>query len=64
MPLIELTDDELRDAAMAARIAAMRAEQDAAAQANPRIKATFADGVARYATLGKKFEQARCARVR
>jgi hypothetical protein len=56
MPLIELSDSELRDAAQAARMAAHRAQQDAAAQPNPRISATFAADVERYGRLAAKFE--------
>jgi hypothetical protein len=59
MPLIELSEQELRDAAQAARLAAHRAQQDAAAQLNPRISATFAADAERYARLAEKFEQAR-----
>jgi hypothetical protein len=55
-------DAELRDAAMAARAAAHRAHQDAAAQPNPRITATFAADAERYTALGEKFEAARVNR--
>jgi hypothetical protein len=59
VPLIELSDEELKDAAQAARMAAHRAQQDAAAQPNPRIRTTFADDAKRYAQLAEKFERAR-----
>jgi hypothetical protein len=55
-------DEELRDAAQAGRLAAYRAQQDAAAQPNPRINATFADDAERYARLAEKFEGARATR--
>jgi hypothetical protein len=63
MPLIELSDDELSDAAQAARLAAAQAQKDAAAQSNPRISATFAESVERYTRLSVKFDSARQART-
>jgi hypothetical protein len=63
VPTVDLTPDELRDAAMAARAAAYRAQQDAAAQPNPRISATFAADADRYARLSDTFERARHAPV-
>jgi hypothetical protein len=62
MPLLDLTDAELRDAAQAARLAAHRAQQDAAAQPNPRISAAFAADAERYTALGERFEAARAKR--
>jgi hypothetical protein len=59
MPLIDLSDDELRDAAQAARLAAAQAQKDAAAQPNPRISATFGADAERYARLAEKLERAR-----
>jgi hypothetical protein len=59
MPTVDLTAEELRDAAMAARLAAVQAQRDAAAQPNPRISAAFAAAADRYKTLGERFEQAR-----
>jgi hypothetical protein len=59
MPLIELTDDELRDAAQASRVAAAQAKKDEAAQPNPRISATFAADAERYALLAETFERSR-----
>jgi hypothetical protein len=56
---LELSDDELRDAAMAARAAAWRAQHDADNQSNPRSNATFAAVAARYAALAEMFEHAR-----
>jgi hypothetical protein len=59
-----ISDDELRDAAQAARLAAAQTEGDAARQTNPRITATFEMGVARYKALAVKFERARGRRAR
>jgi hypothetical protein len=56
---LTLTDEELRDAAQAARLAAHRAQQDADAQPNPRINATLARDAERYRLLGEKFEAAK-----
>jgi hypothetical protein len=62
MPDLTLTEEELRDAAQAARLAAHRAQQDAAAQPNPRISATFGADAERYTTLCERFEAARAKR--
>src|SRR5690349_2007842 len=43
---LDFTDDELQDAAQAARVASVQADKDAERQSNPRIKAMF-DGTAR-----------------
>jgi hypothetical protein len=43
----------------AARLAAAQASKDAAAQQNPRIKASFAAAVERYTALSKQLESAR-----
>jgi hypothetical protein len=59
VPAIDLTDSELRDAAQATRLAAHRAQQDAATQPNPRINATFAADAERYVRLSEKFGAAR-----
>jgi hypothetical protein len=59
MPAIELTNDELRDCALALRIAARQAQSDAGAQPNPRIQQIFIDGVQRYTELSERFERAR-----
>jgi hypothetical protein len=59
MPTLELTADELRDAAQAARAAAQRAMKDMEAQANPRIVRGFAEASQRYTALAAKFEAAR-----
>jgi hypothetical protein len=59
MPDITLSTDELRDTAMACRIASSQAAQDAARQENPRIKQSFTDSAARYSALAERFEKAR-----
>jgi hypothetical protein len=59
VPDLTLTDEELRDAAQAARMAAHRAQQDAAAQPNPRISAAFAAAAELYTQLAQKFEGVR-----
>jgi hypothetical protein len=59
MPDITLTNDELRDSAIAARIAPSEAAHDAERQENPRIKQTFSEAAQRYLTLAEKFESAR-----
>jgi hypothetical protein len=59
MPSLTFTDDELQDAAQAARIAAVQAEADAGRQTNPGIKATFARCAHRWRELANKFERAR-----
>jgi hypothetical protein len=62
MPTLELSADELRDAAMASRAAAQRAQQDASANENPRIKAAFTATAKRQGALSEKFESTRRAR--
>jgi len=62
VPTLDLIDDEVRDAAQAARSAAYRTQQDAAAQPNPRISATFAADAERYTALCERFEAARAKR--
>jgi hypothetical protein len=58
MPTIQLSDEEIRDAALAARAATLRAALDARAQSNPRIVAALTSGAERYARLSEKFEGA------
>jgi hypothetical protein len=64
VPNLTLTDDELRDAGQAARLAARLAQKDAAAQSNPRIQATFAADAERYDELAVKYDAARQYRGR
>ena len=59
MPDITLSTEELRDAAMACRVAMELATQDAARQDNPKIKASFVADAARYTARSVKFENAR-----
>jgi len=59
MPLIELTDPELRDVCMALRAAAHRALQDAQAMSASSKDHGFGDMARRYAALALRFEQAR-----
>jgi len=62
MTPINLTDDELMDAAQAARIACVQAETDSDKQSSPRVKAMFDSSARRWRELAEKFERAR-ARV-
>jgi chromosome segregation ATPase len=59
---LDFTDDELQDAAQAARVASVQAEKDAERQSNPRIKAMFDGTARRFSELAAKFERARSAR--
>jgi hypothetical protein len=56
---IQLEDDELRDAAQAARVASVQAEQDAEKQSNNSVRAMFDYMVRRFQELADKFERAR-----
>ena len=56
---LQLTDDELQDAAQAARIACVQAEKDAEKQSNPTIKGMFDSSARRWRELAAKFERAR-----
>ena len=58
MRALELSDQELRDAAMAARAAAERAQNGAKTERNPRISAALAAEGLRFASLAARFEQA------
>jgi hypothetical protein len=59
VPDLTLTDDELRDSAMALRAAAHQAMQDAQAMAQSSKDHGFADAARRYAALAARFEQAK-----
>jgi hypothetical protein len=59
MPTLELSDAEVRDAAMALRAAAHRATQDAEAMSASSKDHGFADMAQRYTALAVRFEQAR-----
>jgi len=56
---LQLTDDELQDAAQAARIACVQAEKDAEKQSNPTIRGMFDNSARRWRELATKFERAR-----
>jgi hypothetical protein len=62
VPLLELSDAELADAAMAARCAATLAEKDAAKQTTLSMKEAFEESATRYRALAKKFEGIRSRR--
>jgi hypothetical protein len=59
MTPLNFTDDELQDAAQAARVASHQADTDAERQSNPRIKAMFDGTARRFSELATKFERAR-----
>jgi hypothetical protein len=59
MSSLKLDDDDLRDAAQAARLASVQAERDAAQQTNPGVRATFDGTARRFRELAARFEQAR-----
>jgi hypothetical protein len=59
MNTLNFTDDELQDAAQAARIASIQAETDADKQSSPRVKALFDSSARRWRELAEKFERAR-----
>ena len=59
MTPLNLTDDELQDAAQAARIACTQAEKDAEKQSNPTIRGMFDSSARRWRELAAKFERAR-----
>jgi hypothetical protein len=59
MAPLNLSDDELQDAAQAARIASVQAEQDADKQSSPRVKGLFENSARRWRELAEKFERAR-----
>jgi len=59
MTPLNLSDDELMDAAQAARIACVQAENDSDKQTSPRVKAMFDSSARRWRELAEKFERAR-----
>jgi hypothetical protein len=59
MPHINLSPDELQDAAQAARVAAAQAEKDAEKQSSPSIRAMFDSSARRFRELAERFERAR-----
>jgi len=62
MTPLDLTDDELQDAAQAARLASVQAEKDADRQSNPGIKSLLDGSARRWRELAAKFERARVRR--
>ena len=56
---LQLNDDELQDAAQAARIACVQAEKDAEKQSNPTIRGMFDNSARRWRELAAKVERAR-----
>ena len=61
---LELTDDELLDAAEAARIACAQADKEAEKHINPTIRSMFDGSARRWRELARKFEAARARAVR
>jgi hypothetical protein len=59
MTPIHLTDDELQDAAEAARIASQQAAKDAERHSSPTVKSMFDGTARRWRELADKFERAR-----
>lgn len=59
MSAIQLTDDELQDAAQAARVASALAEKDAEKQSSPKVRGLFENSARRFLELSEKFERAR-----
>jgi len=59
MASINLSNSELQNAAQACRIAAVQAEQDAAKQSSPSVRAIFEASIARFQALAEKLERAR-----
>jgi hypothetical protein len=59
MSTLNFTDDELQDAAEAARLASAQADKEAEKQHSPRLKAMLDGNARRFAELAKKFERAR-----
>lgn len=59
MRAVYLEDEDLRDAAQAARLASEQAEKDAEKQTNPRVRAMYDNAARRYRELAEQFERAR-----
>lgn len=59
MPTLDLSDNELQNAAQAARVARQQATDDASKQSNPSVRSIFETTARRFAELAAKFEQAR-----
>ena len=63
MTTLNFTDDELLDAAQAARAASALAEKDAEKQSSPKVKGLFENTARRFRELAEKFERARRMRA-
>jgi hypothetical protein len=59
MPSVNLCDDELQDAAQAARIASEQVERDAEKESNLKIRGMFENAARRFRELADLFERAR-----
>lgn len=59
MNTLQFTDDELQDAAEAARLASEQADKEAEKQNSPRVRAMLDGNARRFSELAKKFERAR-----
>lgn len=59
MPPLNLTDDELLDAAQAARLASAQADLEAEKHVNPRVRSMHDSCARRWRELAEKFERAR-----
>jgi hypothetical protein len=59
MGTLRLEDDELTDAAQAARVASALAEKDAEKYTNASVRALFDSAARRFRELAEKFERAR-----
>jgi len=53
------SDDDLRDLAMACRVAQVQAEKDRDAQASPTVRRGLQASVDRYRSLAERLERAR-----
>jgi hypothetical protein len=53
---MDLSNEDMRRAAMACRAAAFQAEQDAGRQSNPSVRATFEREAAEYQKLAARFD--------
>jgi len=59
MVTLTLSDAELQNAAQGCRVAAVRAENDAASQTSPTIRESFMRTAHTFAALAARFEAAR-----
>lgn len=60
---LRITEDEdLRDSAMACRVAMAQAEKDRDAQCSPSVRASLQRSIDRYRDLAERYERARVKR--